>query len=37
MTISEFILMVSGALFWTAAVCVGVMWLIHMYLGDKDD
>jgi hypothetical protein len=37
MSIYEFILMLSGALLWTAVVCLGGMWLIHTYLGDKDE
>lgn len=30
----EFVLMISGALFWTAIVCVGLAWFAHKYLGD---
>lgn len=37
MSIYEFILMLSGALLWTAVGCLGMMWLIHTYLGDKDE
>jgi hypothetical protein len=37
MSFYEFILMLSGAALWTAGVCLGVMWLIHTYLGDRDE
>lgn len=35
MNVAEFILMVSGALLWTAIVCLGVMWMIKA-LGDDE-
>jgi hypothetical protein len=37
MNIAEFILMLSGALLWTAVGCLGAMWIIYTYLGDRDE
>ena len=30
----EFILMLSGALFWTAIVCAAIAWWVAKHLGD---
>jgi hypothetical protein len=30
----EFILMLSGALFWTAIVCTAIAWWVTKHLGD---
>ena len=30
----EFILMLSGALFWTAIVCTAIAWWVNTHLGD---
>jgi hypothetical protein len=30
----SFVLMLSGALLWTAVLCAVVMWFVHKYMGE---